>query len=150
MECTTEAQKLGFLKLERIDLAAIELTLNPLYRKWNDYWASIPCFGRDTLRTLEFGMWWVQQQKGQATKCPGLDRCELVTQDGQYVALLGRPPLWRLHQFTDQEAQIKRICMIPHFKRDYPKEAFVFERGESRDWARYKQFTGEFDLQLGN
>lgn len=135
MEHVTEAVSQGYLKLTQLDADKVEPTLNPGYQHCHDWWMECGFMGKKSLKLLRYGMWWIQEQPGQADKCPDHPRREgdMFSKDGKYVVCLGNPPLHVVFHVARGEPRRKGICLIPHFKRGELNEMFVFEKGERTD-----------------
>ncbi len=131
----TEAVSRGFLKLNRIDAEEVEPTLNPLYQHWYDWWVKCDIMGRNSMKLLRYGMWWLQGQRGQSRQRPYPPRhdCSMQSNDRKYVVYFGKPPLYAVCHVCHGDHRQVRACLIPHFKRGDPSEMFVFEQGERTD-----------------
>lgn len=127
----TEAISQGFLKLTRIDAEVVEPVLNPLYQHWYDWWVQCEVMGKGSMKLLRHGMWWMQQQHGQTWKQPQPPRNDgtMCSEDWKYAVYFGTPALYAVYGVCSREHRYRRICLIPHFKRDQSNEMFVFERG---------------------
>jgi hypothetical protein len=137
----TEAISQGFLKMTRIDAQKVEPNLNPLYQHWYDWWVHCKVMGRNSMKLLPFGMWWLQEQPGQACQQPEPPRhdCTMYSKDLKYVVYFGTPPLYAVYEVCHGAHRIVRACLIPHFKRGEPSEIFVFEQGERTDRKELEQ-----------
>jgi hypothetical protein len=127
----TEAISQGYLKLTRIDAGTVDPILNPLYRHWYDHWVKCRVMGKESMKLLQHGLWWMQQQRGQRWEHPQPPDHDgtMCSRDRVYAVYFGNPPLYAVHRVFAEEHGYKRICLIPHFKRDQPNEMFAFERG---------------------
>lgn len=139
MKNISEAVEKKLLKLTRIDASAVQPDLNPIYQRWYDHWVKCKVMGKDSMKLLKHGMWWIQQQRGQSLQepdPPGHDGI-MWSEDWKYVVYFGSPSLYALYRFGEVERRrTVRVCLIPHFKNAQTNELFVFERGEK--WSRAK------------
>jgi predicted nucleotidyltransferase len=131
----TGAISQGFLKLTRIEAQKVEPTLNPLYQQWYDWWVRCKVMGKRSMKLLPYGMWWLQEQPGQALQRPEPPRhdCTMCSEDRKYVVYFGNPPLYAVYHVCHANHPMVRACLIPHFKRGESNEIFVFEQGERTD-----------------
>src|SRR6185312_3693056 len=58
----TEAIKQKAVCLTRIDAIGVEAKLNPIYQRWHDHWLKCEVMGKQSLKLLPYGMWWMQNQ----------------------------------------------------------------------------------------
>lgn len=146
MENVTEAVSQGFLKLTRIDAASVEPSLNPLYQNRYDWWITCKVMGKESMKLLSHGMWWMQKQRGQALQlpCPPQHDGIMTSDDRKYAVHFGKPSLYSVYQVCNGDNRLVRLCLIPHFKKDEPNELFVFERGTR--WNE-KEFEKIMDRQ---
>jgi predicted nucleotidyltransferase len=137
----TETVSQRFLKLTRIDAEKVEPNLNPLYQHWFDWWMQCRVMGKNSMKLLRHGMWWLQEQRGQARRRPHPPQhdCTMYSEDGKYVVYIGNPPLYAVYRVCYGDHRHVRACLIPHFKRGEPNEMFVFEKGERRNQKEQEQ-----------
>jgi hypothetical protein len=137
----TEAVSQGFLKLTRIAAEKVEPTLNPVYQHWYDWWVQGEVMGRHSMKLLRHGIWWPQEQRGQARRQPNPPQHDgtMYSEDGKYVVYFGNPPLYAVYRVCYGDRRPVRVCLIPHFKTGEPNEIFVFERGERTDQKELEQ-----------
>jgi Nucleotidyltransferase domain len=137
----TEAVSQGFLKLTRIDAEQVEPTLNSMYQHWYDWWMQCKVMGKNSMKLLRHGMWWLQEQRSQARRRPHSPRhdCTMYSEDWKYVVYFGNPPLYAAYRVCHGDHRHVRVCLIPHFKRREPNEMFVFEQGERTDQKELEQ-----------
>lgn len=135
----TEAIQQRFLKLTRINADTVNLVLNPVYQRWYDWWVECKVMGKDCMKLLRHGMWWMQQQRGQMWQHPDSPQHDgmMCSSDWKYAVYFGKPPLYAVCRVFCEERRFRRICLVPHFKRDEPNEMFIFERGSK---TSQKQF----------
>lgn len=128
----SEAVDLQLLRLARLDAAEVEPELNPVYQYWFDWWVECKVMGKDSMKILRHGLWWMQQQRGQAWHRPHPPRHEgiMCSEDWKYAVYFGQPPLNAVYRVCEKEHRYVRICLIPHFKRDEKNEMFIFEKGD--------------------
>lgn len=141
MENVTEAVVQRFLKLTRIDAEKIEPKLNSLYQHWYDWWVQCKVMGKESMKLLRYGMWWLQEQHGQSSRRPYPPQRDgtMYSENRQYVVYFGKPPLYAVYQVCDGDRAHVRTCLIPHFKRDEPSELYVFEQGERTNQKELEQ-----------
>ncbi|HVC96867.1 MAG TPA: nucleotidyltransferase domain-containing protein [Pirellulales bacterium] len=137
----TEAVSQGFLKLTRIDAEKVEPNLNRLYQYWYDWWVQCKVMGRNSMKLLRHGMWWVQEQRGQARRRPDPPEHDgvMYSEDRKYVVYFGNPPLHAVYRVCHGDHRHVRACLIPHFKTGEPSEMFVFEQGERTNQMELEQ-----------
>jgi hypothetical protein len=128
----TEAISQGFLKLTRIDAESVEPKLNSLYQHWYDWWVGCKVMGKNSMKLLHHGMWWLQGQRGQAGRQPIPPQHDgtMSSRDGKYIVYFGNPSLHAVYGVCDGDRRQVRVCLIPHFRKGEPNEMFVFEKGE--------------------
>lgn len=131
----TEAISQGFLKLTRIDADAVEPALNPTYQHWYDWWVDCKVMGKQSMKLLRHGMWWLQEQNDQRAHRPHPPRqgATMCSGDGKFAVYFGQPPLHPAYDVCYGDRQRIRICLIPHFKKGQSHEMFVFEKGDKID-----------------
>jgi hypothetical protein len=132
MEKVSEAIAKRIIKLTRIASESVDLSrLNPTYRHWLDWWTHCKVMGKDSMKLLPYGLWWMQQQRGQGKKSPHPPSHDAVmpSEDFKYAVFFGRPSLYAVLNF-DPAKGYRKICLIPHFKRNVPNELFIFQCGE--------------------
>jgi hypothetical protein len=137
----TEAISRGFLKLTRINAEAVEPKLNPIYQHWYDWWVQCKVMGKESIKLLRHGMWWMQQQKGQETQRPQPPRTGgiMCSENWKFAVYFGNPPLHAAWDVCHGDRRYERVCLIPHFKKDQPHEMFVLEQGEKTDQKELEQ-----------
>jgi hypothetical protein len=141
----SEAITGGFLKLTKIDAATVEPRLNPIYQRWQDHWVHCEVMGKNSLKLLQYGMWWMQQQRGQNVTPPyPPHQCVMTSEDGNYAVYFGSPPLHAVYELLRETNRRARICLIPHFKRDQVNELFIFQRGQRRDKKELESIMNRF------
>lgn len=130
----TEAISQNYLKLTRINADTTDAILNPLYEYWYDHWVKCKVMGKDSMKLLRHGMWWMQQQRGQMWQRPHSPRNDgiLCSDGGKYAVYFGVPPVYAVWRLFSDEYRCTRICLLPHFKRGQLNEMFVFERGRKK------------------
>lgn len=131
MENVTQAVARGLLKLTRIDAASVEPSLNPLYQDRYDWWIHCKVMGKQSMKLLLHGMWWMQKQQGQSLQLPSPPQHDgiMTSNDRKYAVHFGNPSLCSVWNVRNGDRRLVRLCLIPHFKKDEPNELFVFERG---------------------
>ena len=130
MEEVSDALRQGTLRLTRIPKESVKLELNGLYLHWLDHWRTCKVMGRMSMELLPYGMWWMQQQRGQSQVRPNPPhRAAMFSQDRKYAVYFGRPPLYCVLDLTEADCRSRCVCLIPHFRRTGANELLVFEKG---------------------
>lgn len=139
MTAVSKLIKSKVFKLTRIDAERTTPDLNSLYQHWYDHWVDCSVMGKDSMKLLMHGMWWMQHQRGQAWEKPSIWGHDNVlwSGDSRYVAYFGHPSLHHLYRLTEVENRVVRMCMIPHFKRGKPNLLYVLERGRRFSEKRF-------------
>jgi predicted nucleotidyltransferase len=137
----SEAISQGFLKFTRIDAEKVEPNLNPLYQHWYDWWVRSKVMGKNSMKLLRYGMWWLQEQPGQARRRPNPPQHDgtMYSHDRKYVVYFGNPPLYAVYQVCHGDRRNVGACLIPHFRREEPSEMFVFEQGDRTNQKKLEQ-----------
>jgi hypothetical protein len=118
----------------------VDPILNAVYQKWYDHCVKIRMLGKDSMKLLRHGMWWLQQQRGQASHHPQPPQHNgtMCSIDREYAVYFGKPPLYNVRRVFEKQHRCKRICLIPHFKRDQRNEMFIFARGNRTSVKRFE------------
>jgi hypothetical protein len=146
MRQVTKGIKDQVLKLTRIPIESVDPKLNPLYERWLEHWRECKVMGKETMKVLPYGMWWLQQQPGQKSRRPDVPdyRAIMESENSRYVVHFGRPHLYQAFFFSKDRC--RKICFIPHLKRDHTNEMYVFERGCRWTASRCEKLARTFDL----
>jgi hypothetical protein len=135
MEETVALVRNEELVLARIPIASIDCRLNAYHTERLDRWTDGRTMGKDSLRVLPFGLWWLEHHR-QKSGIPQ-PQCILWSESHTHRVHLGRPSLgWMLNVF-ERFPKVKRQCLIPHIKSGQPNDLLVFERG--KNWSGRKR-----------
>jgi predicted nucleotidyltransferase len=126
MEAVVEMVESSQLTLARVPIESINLKLNAVHRHWLAHWTRCKVMGKESMKTLPYAMWWLEQQR---QRCEVPDRTEIWNKRRTYRLEVGKPSFrWMVHRFETMPKLVKQ-CLIPHFKAKGPNELLVFERG---------------------
>lgn len=110
MDQVSEALRQRVLKLTRVPAESIKLELNGVYQHWLDHWNACEVMGQESMKLLPYGMWWMQQQRGQRWVRPNPPhQVTMLSQDRKYVVCFGRPPLCAVFRVTCTEQRSLRV-----------------------------------------
>lgn len=133
----------GALLFERIPVASIALDLTPENTQIVEETREYRLMGKKSLEVLPYALWWLQHE---GVEVLDTDRTVVWGESFTRRVEIGRPSLeWMLGVFRERR-EVKRQCLIPHFKRSGPNDLLVFEPGSA--WSHGRDYVQKslFDL----
>lgn len=132
MKCVAEMLDRGMIEMKRWTLPDEPPALNETMQQRCNRWTEIRTMGKKSLECLPYALRWLQDQRVRAIYH---DVTEISDEKCRYHVRIGPMALYRMLWRLEQD-QTKAVCLIPHFKRSRPREAFEFKRGHAwrDDW----------------
>jgi hypothetical protein len=114
------------LILTTIDTASLEI--EELTPDWLELFTRRR-WGKRIQSLIPYAFAWLGQEKVESL-WPTTETGEIWEMPGRRIRIkLGRFQLYWMLSFFKAESRLEKQCLVPHFRRAYPKELFVFERG---------------------
>jgi predicted nucleotidyltransferase len=128
------------LILTRIAVSPGSLDLDEYHADLLAWWIDCKAMGKKSLEALPYAMSWFQLH-GQ--RCENLGRTQIRSSDRTCQVEIGKPSLAEMVREFQNDGQLKRQCLIPHFKARSANELLVFERGPR--WDEFRSGDPDFD-----